>query len=387
MRISLITSYPKAIMVEFRMGNASMVGVVLAILVAVVTGVTLFTYLHGTVAKPGGSAVAPTSMHVEKIKILNSGGLAFYIANDGSTTLTVDEVMFIEPGTGKVLLSQKVKPVSIPPSNVGEVVVPAIYLIRVAQVGENAVVRLYGSSASGAQVMSIAPIIVDSKTIRKAVSVGAKAPKLAFLANTSSTVPDRTHWVVFDYVTGEYWLYSNYSVTNPPQLVEHGYAPILHGVNAYTITTSWVSFADRPVDSPIVIVINPTYAKRDWDFNWTDPHGTFTFHLEKLSGDVVVDFLIFWEDLYNPAYPQSLDDWKDHVVRVTQFANGTFRIAVYLAKGGYSHNFYIGISEPYSDIGTNTPLYVKPFGATWAQTDALGRYVVYDSKVWLVHVG
>ncbi len=374
------------------MGNASMVGVVLAILVAVVAGVTLFTYLHGTTAKPSGSAVAPAPMHVEKIKILSSGGLAFYVANDGSITLTVDEVMFIEPGTGRVLLSQKVKPVKIVPSNVGEVVVPAIYLVRVAQVGKNTVVRLYGSSAGGAQIMSVAPIIVDSKTLRKAVSVGAKAPKLALLANTSSTVPDRTHWVIFDYVTGEYWLYSNYSVTNPPQLVEHGYAPILHGVNAYTITTTGVSFADRPVDSPIVIVINPTYAERDWDFNWTSYTlgsgvTTVTFHLEKLSGDVVVDFLVFWEDLYNPAAPGTLDDWKDHVVRVTQFANGTFRIAVYLAKGGYAHNFYIGVKEPYSNISASTALYTKPFGATWAQTDALGRYVVYDNKVWLVHVG
>ena len=361
------------------MGNASMIGVVLAILVAVIAGVTLHTYLHGTVAKPSGSAVEPAPMHVEKIKTLSSGGLAFYVANDGSTTLTVDEVMFIEPGTGRVLLSQKVKPVSIPPGNVGEVIVPAIYLTRVAQVRENAVVRLYGSSA-GAQIMSVAPIIVNSKTLRKAVSVGAKAPKLAFLANTSSTVPDQTHWVVFDYVTGEYWLYSNYSVTNPPQLVEHGYAPILHGVNAYTITTTWVSFANRPVDSPIVIVINPTYAKRDWDFNWTDPHGTFTFHLEKLSGDVVVDFLVFWEDLYNPASPRSLDDWKDHVVRVTQFTNGTFRIAVYLAKGGYSHKFYIGVKEPYTDIVANTPLYTKDFGERLSNLDALGRYTAYLVK-------
>jgi len=148
-----------------------------------------------------------------------------------------------------------------------------------------------------------------------------------------------------------------------------------------------VSFANRPVDSPIIIVVNPTYAARDWDFNWTDPHGTFTFHLKKLKGDVVVDFLVFWEDLYNPAYPRSLDDWKDHVVRVTQFANGTFRIAVYLAKGGYSHKFYIGVKEPYSDITANTPLYTKPFGAWWSRTDALGRYIAYDSKVWLVHVG
>ena len=369
------------------MGNASTIGVTLAILVAVVTGVTLFTYIHGTVARPGASAVAPASTHVEKIKVLSSGGLAFYVANDGDTTLTVDEVMFIEPGTGKALLSQKVKPVKIPPAGVGEVVVPAIYLIRVAQVGENAVVRLYGSSAVGTQVMSVTPVIVDSKTIRKAVVAGAKAPKLAFLANTSSTVPGQTHWVVFDYVTGEYWLYSNYSVTNPPQLVEHGYAPILHGVSAYTITTGWVPFANRPVDSPIVIVVNPTYAERDWDFNWTAAGSTTVFHLEKSNGDVVVDFLIFWEDLYNPAAPRSLDDWKDHVVRITQFANGTFRIAVYLAKGGYSHKFYIGVKEPYSDITANTPLYTKPFNARWYQTDALGRYVVYDSKVWLVHVG
>ena len=42
-----------------------------------------------------------------------------------------------------------------------------------------------------------------------------------------------------------------------------GVAPVLRGVSEYIITTSWVGWGSRPVDSPILIVVNPTNADRD----------------------------------------------------------------------------------------------------------------------------
>jgi len=371
-------------------GNASLVGVSVAILVAVISGVVLFAYFQGFVARSSSSKVTLAFMHVEGIKVISSGGLAFYVSNDCGVNIVVDEVMFIDPESGKVLLDKRVKPVDIPPGKVGEVVVPAIYLTRVEQDRGNIVARLYGVSTGGTHTISVVPTIINSEAIRKAVAASVKIPELALLANTSATISNRTHWVVFNYVTGRYWLYSNYTCNDSgcfitgPKLAAQGYAPILRGVNAYTASTGPVWIYDSPIKSPIVIVVNPTYAQRDWDFKWTaytsgniNSVVTTTFHLEKLGGNVVIDFLVFWEDMYNPAAPGYVDDWRDHVVRVTQFTNGTFRIAVYLAKGYYEHRFFIGVKKPYSDILANTPLYTKYFGQTLNKTDSLGRYVEY----------
>ena len=95
-----------------------------------------------------------------------------------------------------------------------------------------------------------------------------------------------------------------------------------------------------------------------------------------------MDFLVFWEDIFNPYHPHSLDDWKDHVVRVTVFTNGTYRIAVYMAKGGYSHEFYLNVT---SEVPlTGNLVYRKPFSRYWTYYSS-GYYREIPDKIYVIH--
>ncbi|MHC1600797.1 MAG: hypothetical protein ACXQTI_00985 [Candidatus Nezhaarchaeales archaeon] len=78
-----------------------------------------------------------------------------------------------------------------------------------------------------------------------------------------------------------------------------------------------------------------------------------------------------------------MDDWKDHVVRVTSFTNGTYRIAVFMAKGGYSHKFYVGVDKPWESLPSQTPVYQKSFGAYWSNING-GYCIEITDKIWYV---
>ncbi|MEM5843582.1 MAG: hypothetical protein QXL97_02600 [Candidatus Aenigmatarchaeota archaeon] len=187
------------------------------------------------------------------------------------------------------------------------------------------------------------------------------------------------HWVVIDYVFGKYSIYRS---TNGDLTAEQGpydgNIPIYTGLYNFTIQTSRSNWNNRPIDSPIIIFKNPNL-NDVWIFNWTDPWGTFRFRMYPKE-NALDDMLIFWEDLFNPFSPPTyVDDWKDHVVRVTVLPDNTYRIAVHLAKGGYKHEFY---SFTYS----SNPLegrfvYEKPYSQTFSNFSE-GFYNEFDS--WII---
>ncbi|MBU5682708.1 MAG: hypothetical protein KQA34_03300 [Candidatus Aenigmarchaeota archaeon] len=182
--------------------------------------------------------------------------------------------------------------------------------------------------------------------------------------NLSLVAYSSPHWIVIDYVLGKYLIYRS---TNGDLIAEQGPyegdIPIYTGLYNFTIQTSQSSWDNRPIDSPIIIFKNPN-PNDIWIFNWTDPHGTFRFRMYPIE-NALDDMLIFWEDLFNPfSPPSSLDDWKDHVVRVTILPNNTYRIAVHLAKGGYKHGFYAFTSS--SNPLEGMLVYEKPYGQTFS---------------------
>jgi len=73
-----------------------------------------------------------------------------------------------------------------------------------------------------------------------------------------------------------------------------------------------------------------------------------------------IDLIIAWEDLVGPYPPGSpnIDGNGDEWLRVTYFNNGTWRVGVYVASGGYRHAFYIG----------DTLVYDKPYSTTWSNS-------------------
>lgn len=180
---------------------------------------------------------------------------------------------------------------------------------------------------------------------------------LAFVADPGGS----RHWPVYDYVAENYSFYaSSDDDLAAEQGPENGSVPVIEGEDNYTIQTSSSSWSNRPVDSPVVLVRNP-HPREDWVFNWTDPHGQFNFSLPGVE-DANRGYLIFWEDQYNPFDTTSLDDWKDHVVRVTFIPPNTYRIALYLAKGGYRHQFFLLVSDHDPLSGSNP--YNKSGGVT-----------------------
>jgi len=70
------------------------------------------------------------------------------------------------------------------------------------------------------------------------------------------------------------------------------------------------------------------------------------------------------------------------VVRITIFVNGTYRLAIYMAKGGYLHMFYVGVDEPYEDVLSQTPTYVRSPEDSYI--NKVGEYIVEYPEVHYV---
>ena len=352
-------------------GISSIIGVLMLIVITITGAILVYGFIVGGLMPSLSTTPSkPPQTSLESVQVLDSGGLVLYVRNLENYELTADAFYIIDPITKTALFYRPVR-VDIPPKGVGEIIIPSIFVKKEVNPDQSAYMIKLSLSEGG-----VATIPLPSSYLKEA---SQKRVLLGFLANISSN-SNELHWVIFDYSSGHYWLCGNHS---PPRLITEGYAPILEGINEYTITTTWIPWDQRPIDSPIIIVVNPTYATEDWIFTWHALDGTFKFYLQKLEGEVEIDFLVFWEDIYYPPTRPSMDDWKDHVVRVTSFTNGTYRIAVFMAKGGYSHKFYVGVDKPWESLPSQTPVYQKSFGAYWSNING-GYCIEITDKIWYV---
>ncbi len=337
--------------------------------------------------------------------------------------LRVDTVYFYDPVLRDVLLLVRlVYPAVLEPGRVVRLSIPLVGVVDKLEAIRKPVALGLGTSKGFTLVTS------NYVDILRAVERAKRLAWLVMLADRYSRTGIytydwwHTHWVVFNFVTGDYVFYSyTGSKVNPAKGPYRGVAPVLTDTDEYLVSCSWVSWSRRPLDSPVVIVFNPTRGLRDWNFTWIDPHRVNIIHLPRVADkpeEVVYDFLVFWEDLWNPYKPPSrVDDWRDHVVRVTLFSNGVVRLQVYIAKGGYLHVFKHlatlgpdinrlgyelcpGTSSCPGFCTSSNPAfdYCKPHGAFWSHSVRIGyRYVgtcgkslpVYyyepmPDKLWLV---
>lgn len=349
--------------------------IALLLLIIITVGVSVIFYMWVTGAstsltKQEADSNVRSLLKSEGVEKLPSGGLKIYVRNIGEAAIVIDKI-YVYDSTGSKLLFTENCYLKLSPKDLGYVIIPAI---KVAQISAEGVkkIRIKFSSKTG--------VSTSYYTLSEIVKIPYKPTLMALRAYRSSGDPSQNHWIVFDYNTGKYRLYEG-SRDDPNEPYE-GTAPILENTEEYTISNTWVPWSQRPVDSPIIIVINPKYGQEDWIFTWHDPHGTFRFYLQKLSGNIEIDFLVFWEDLFNPfKHPSKVDDWKDHVVRVTVFTNGTYRIAVFMAKGGYSHEFYLNVTK--EDPLEDEPVYTKPFSTRWSNVTG-GYYYEIPDKIYYV---
>ncbi len=399
------------------------------IVVAVVITVGVYIAVHGSATKTKGSASSYTheARCIARIVAVKPriGWVDVYVYS--TCRARVDTVYFIDPVTRDVIVpAQLVYPVELQPGRITKLMIPLLSLgVNLTELNRPLALAL-GTSGGWSLVTGnwFNPYQPLEEAQRKAwMLLLADRYSLTGLYTYDHWY---THWVIFNFVTGEYYFYSY--LGRPASAAEgpyHGYAPLVKDSSSFFVSCTWVSWSQRPIDSPVVIVFNPTRGLREWNFTWIEPHGVDVFVLPPVArspDQVVYDFLVFWEDLWNPYIPpSSVDDWKDHVVRVTLYANGTVRLQVYIAKGGYLHIFRHETSL--SDAATlgydlcpssphcynfclqpqPNPLfdYCKPHGAFWASRVYVGdvyvaqcgtsmpKYIYYPlpGKVWYVPLG
>ncbi len=338
-----------------KLGVSLVVALLLIVVVAVASSLLLYIWVTGYTGETlvNEDSIEP-KLKAENIRLSPFGVVGIYVRNIGERRINLTGIYIKDP-SGLVFLYRELPGVIVEPGEVKIVTVDRTFLKRSLEPETKYLIEV--SSSEGVITLSY----VNGKILRQALE--RELEPLALLARIYS---GDHHWVVFNYLDGEYKIYGDYAVPSPPQLVVEGVAPILHWTNEYTISDRWLPWSQRPIDSPIVIVYNPTNGQEDWVFTWHDPHGIWRFYLQPLGGDVAADFLVLWEDIYYPPTTPTMDDWKDHVVRVTAFFNGTYRLAVYMAKGGYSHRFYVSVGEPYENILAQPYAYQKPHGAYWS---------------------
>jgi len=314
----------------------------------------------------------PSKIKIEGIDIAVDGTIILYVRTLDDYNVTLDTFYLVDPQNDMVLTSYKYT-VELHPGEVARIYVPSIVFRRINLPDRSFLILKTGSAEATTSVGNI-PMSVFKEALNK------KFKKIGYRAYRSRANLAVNHFVVLDPISGKFRFYEN---TKGEEY--YGYAPIYTDTDEIFIP-NWVPWNQRPFDSPVLVIVNPTHGHRDWVFTVNLNGVYYRFKLDAISDDVVSDYLFLWEDLYNPIIPPgSIDDWMDHVVRVSLFLNGTYRVAVYRAKGGYRQAFYVGIlsfttylQDPVSGccvssisaIGTvncgDSCVYCKDFGAYWA---------------------
>lgn len=213
------------------------------------------------------------------------------------------------------------------------------------------VVPLVGTGVDPSRVSTIGVSTAAGFTAPAAPPRGA-SPAVAASASTASTVfgllagrccscrvgdldlaVNRVHWVYIDIVTGRYrFRYIDGSTVRDAS----GIARVFRVED--TLNLSAMTWEERYRLGPVVVFLNPTRAREPYTVTIVDIRGTpHRYTLTPLPGDVAVDALLLWEDLWWPGTTASLDNYIDHVVRATIFTNNTVRIEVLHVSGCYLH--------------------------------------------------
>jgi len=209
---------------------------------------------------------------------------------------------------------------------------------------------------------------------------------LGLLAGRSGTGlsldPDYIHWVYLNLTTG---VYRFRYVSGTVERDANGTVTVLR---TNLLDLSSLTWDERYALGPLVVFVNPYRAEADYTFTIRDINGVdHVFTLPALVNDqdlVSLDIAVAWEDLWWPNTGASLDNYIDHVVRLTLFINGTARIEILFASGGYLHMFLLNSTLPafdsipsivqkYLDNGyrldpQDSVIYVKEHGAVVSTT-------------------
>jgi len=287
----------------------------------------------------------------------------------------VDAVYFLDPrGHTLLAFARLLQSVEISTGKLVEIVVPLIlveYLsanaLQALGIGVSDFLQLqsvqeilgkpilvgvgsYGSNRISVQAVSTEPVNL-APYLRKAVRalIGFLAERDWEEGGPLDINPNKIHYIRVNLVTGEYELI----FINGPNDVRRasGRAKVLKNTNVLDLRK--LSPEERYRLGPTIVFINPYFAAKDYEVTIVNiGGGSIRIPMKKLvdgRGFVGLDALVCWEDLWWPNTWANLDDYRDHVVRITVFTNDTIRIEVVQAKGGYVHVFFINPPPTYKE--------------------------------------
>jgi len=207
---------------------------------------------------------------------------------------------------------------------------------------------------------SINPVTTLVIGLSRAKPARGEAPPIYFYNYMYSTSPQ--YITTIDYSNG----YFNITNANTGKVVVGGpFYVFSEGSDVETYLRSYGVVAVKNSNPNVTRYID-IYAGTDS----YQPYRLHRFYAPALPG-ALLDLIVAWEDLVGPYPPgsPSVNANGDEWLRVTYFPNGTWRIGIYVASGGYKHAFYIG----------DKLVYEKPYNTGWmnAQCSSQGSYCIY----------
>ena len=173
--------------------------------------------------------------------------------------------------------------------------------------------------------------------------------------------PPSYRYIVFNPVVG-YWVMFYWS-NNGLKRVEGALTLLEHPV----LNLSSLSWSERYSLGPVIVFINPYRGSKRYTVTIVTIYGGgYSFTLEPLPDPqhIVLDVVVAWEDEWYPGTGQPLDNWADHVFRVTLYMNGTVRVEALRYSGTWLHMIFahapsveslLRLTRLYDDNGYRLP--------------------------------
>ena len=344
-------------------------GAALMLLLAVAAAVLLYLWVSQSAAPPGGTGERLAAVKIDSVSAGN-GYIMLYVRCVAGPCV-IDSV-YVEAG-GRAERLPLQPPLALPQGGTAAVPVPFLQL----STGPRTRMRILLSGPRTRAEVEVAASPVSTLP----ATIGLLAAR-----DVSCSVGDRRadagqlHWLYINLVTGSYrFRYVQGATVRDAE----GKARLVTSSNVLDLSS--MTRSERYRLGPVVVFINPFRAARPYQVRVRTIYGKdFVFDLNPLTGGpdrVVFDALVLWEDLWWPGTGASLDNYVDHVIRATMFANSTLRVEVMHASGCYLHMFMYRagglpgfedvprIVEYYATHGYREPpgagiVYVKTHGAT-----------------------
>ena len=319
-------------------GLSPTIAVAIITLIVVVSGVMVYMWVSKGVKQQAVEAsergrIIGSAVKIDAVQV-GPGYVLVYARSLGGTHI-VDHI-YLYDSEGKLLGELELQqPILLQPGKPAVIAIPLL-LVEEAR-GYQGRVRIVLSTQAGVLNAWSTVDLASASAHFTVVGLIAGRGVSCSLGNLRVD-PSQIHWLYVDVATGRYKF--RYIGGSNIQSLE-GTARVI--TNSNTLNLKSMEGDEIYRLGPVVIIVNPYRASHDYSVTVIDIRNrSHEFNLKGLIDDpsiVVIDAVILWEDLWRPNTTSSLDNYIDHVIRVTIFTNSTARIEVMRASGCYLHMF------------------------------------------------